>query len=352
VAVFALAHMSCGGAWCWDDVAELLRATGHTGHAPDFDFRPGATPADHAAQLGDADVYVGHSYGSLPAHAGLRGQTPESGALVVIDGFVPDDGDSAHGLRPEHAAERRAQGELWMPDEPIQGMRPMPVSAMEAAVAVGALPQRRVFVHCLQSDFAEQAQRARARGFAVAEVDAGHLWPIEQPAACAALLLAAAAPPLPRDERFVLRGWRDGDVEALVEACNAPDIQRWTRVPKPYTRADAEAWVTRAPGLALRGEAMPCCVADAADDSVLGAVGVHLIDVAARTAELGYWTAPWVRRRGVALTSAGLLADWAFAAFGLRRIELEIDDDNVASLRLAERLGAHREPGRSVLKRD
>jgi RimJ/RimL family protein N-acetyltransferase len=349
MARFALAHMSCGAAWCWEDVAGFLRAAGHTVHAPDFDFRPGATPADHAAQLGEGDVVVGHSYGSLPA-CGLGGLSPQS-ALVVIDGFVPDNGDSAHGLRPQHAQERRAQGELWMPWDPIEGMRPMPVSAMETPVAVGALPERRVFVHCLQSDFAEQAERARARGFSVAEVDGGHLWPIEEPAACAALLLAAAAPPLPRDERFVLRDWRQADVDAIAEACNAPDIQKWTRVPKPYRRADAEAWVALAPQLALRGEAIPCCIADARTDAVLGSVGVHAIDLVAQTAELGYWTAPWARRRGVALAGTRMLAGWAFAAFGLRRIELEVDDANEASLRLAERLGARREPGRSVLER-
>jgi hypothetical protein len=72
-------------------------------------------------------------------------------------------------------------------------MRPMPLSAMETPVVLGELPERRVFVHCLQSDFAVQAQRARERGFAIVEVDAGHLWPLEQPAACAALLLAALA---------------------------------------------------------------------------------------------------------------------------------------------------------------
>jgi len=238
-----------------------------------------------------------------------------------------------------------------MPDEPIQAMRPMPVSAMEAPVSIGPLPRRRVFVHCLQSDFAEQAQRAQARGFAIAEIDAGHLWPIEQPAACAALLVAAAAPPLPRDERFVLRGWREGDVDAVTEACGAPDIQRWTRVPKPYTRADAEAWVAEAPRLAVRGEGIHCCVAEADTDALLGAVGVQAIDLAARTAELGYWTAPWARRRGVSLTAARLLADWAFTAFGLRQLTLEIDDDNAPSLQLAERLGARREPGRSILER-
>jgi hypothetical protein len=185
--------MSCGGSWCWDGVAPFLGDV----VAPDLDLTPGATPADHAAQLGDGDVVVGHSYGSLPAHVAA----PRFGALVVIDGFAPDSGDSAHGLKPEFAAARRAQGEAWLPDDPLPRMRPMPLSAMETPVEVGPLPERRVFVHCLRSDFAMQAARAQERGFAIAQVDDGHLWPLEQPVACAALLLAAAAPPLPRDER-------------------------------------------------------------------------------------------------------------------------------------------------------
>jgi RimJ/RimL family protein N-acetyltransferase len=53
----------------------------------------------------------------------------------------------------------------------------------------------------------------------------------------------------------------------------------------------------------------------------------------------------------VALVGARLLAGWAFDAFGLDRITLEIDDDNTPSLQLAERLGARREPGRSILER-
>ena len=187
MARFALAHMSCGGGWCWDGVAGLLRRAGHEVHAPDLDFTPGVTPADHAAQRGEGDVVAGHSYGSMPAHVAA----PRFGAIVVIDGPIAAGGDSIHGLRPQHAAHRRAQGELWLPPDPLPGMRPMPLSAMEAPVELGALPDRRVFVHCLESDFAAEARRARARGFEVVEVDAGHFWPLDDPQACAAVLLAA-----------------------------------------------------------------------------------------------------------------------------------------------------------------
>jgi RimJ/RimL family protein N-acetyltransferase len=336
MATFALAHMSCGGAWCWADVARYLRAAQHQVHAPDLDLRPGATPAAHAAQLGEGDVVAGHSYGALPAHVAAA----RFRALVVIDGFAADDGDSAHGLRPQHAAQRRAQGETWLPEDPLPEMRPMPLSAMETPVAFEALPERRVFAHCVESDFAEQAARASERGFAVAEIEGGHLWPLEQPRACAALLLAAAAPPPPRGERVVLRRWRPEDADAIAQASADEGIQRFNPVLAPFGRAGAERFLAADPGTALRGEAFSFCCAHPGTDAVLGGAGVFHIDVAARVAEIGYWTAPWARRRGVAREAVRLLASWAFALLGLTRIELDIDDANEPSLRLARRLGA------------
>jgi RimJ/RimL family protein N-acetyltransferase len=345
MAHFALAHMSCGGAWCWEGIATALRDAGHEVHAPDLDLNPGATPAGHAAQLGDGDVVAGHSYGALPAMAAAS----RFGTLVVIDGPVPDNGDSIHGLRPKHAAQRRAQGDLWLPPRPLPKMRPMPLSAMEEPVTIPGLPGRRVFVHCVHSDFAEQAERAAARGFAVVDVDGEHLWPLREPAACAALLLAAAAPPPPRDERVTLREWRCDDAGAIAEASSDPGIQQFNPVLAPYGQEGAERFLAAAPGNALRGEAFGFCVADPASGAVLGGVGLFHIDVATRAAEIGYWTAPWARRRGVALAGVRLLATWAFAAFGLERIALDVDPANTPSWRLAERLGARRDGAGFVL---
>ena len=48
MATFALAHMSCAGAWAWGTVPDLLRAAGHAVVAPDFELAAGATPSDHA----------------------------------------------------------------------------------------------------------------------------------------------------------------------------------------------------------------------------------------------------------------------------------------------------------------
>jgi len=83
-------------------------------------------------------------------------------------------------------------------------------------------------------------------------------------------------------------------------------------------------------------------VVDAADGaSVLGAVGLHAVDLERSRAEIGYWTAPWARGGGIATRALGLLSAWAIAAdgLGLRRVELYAEPGNEQSQRVAERSG-------------
>ena len=54
--------------------------------------------------------------------------------------------------------------------------------------------------------------------------------------------IVLAAAPL-RDGPTALRPWRDSDLAALVEACQDPEIPRWTRVPSPYGPADARLYL-------------------------------------------------------------------------------------------------------------
>ena len=43
---------------------------------------------------------------------------------------------------------------------------------------------------------------------------------------------------------LLLRAWRSGDAEAVYRACQDPDIQRWTTVPRPYELHHAVEFVT------------------------------------------------------------------------------------------------------------
>lgn len=199
--VFALVHMSCAGAWAWGDVPGRLRAADHDVLAPDLDLSAGQTPATHAgaviAALPDGPVVVaGHSYGGLVAPVVADRLRDRVRALVVVDGFVPDSGDSGFGLRPHTAQARRASavdGRFPPPESAVHGHRlsPMPVSAFEAPVRFEPVDVPRLFVHCTNSDMGQQAERARARGWRVVEADRGHLLPLEDGELCARLLLEA-----------------------------------------------------------------------------------------------------------------------------------------------------------------
>jgi pimeloyl-ACP methyl ester carboxylesterase len=215
VATFALAHMSCAGAWAWGAVPDRLRAAGHDVVAPDLTLVAGATPESHARELTAAVgkdrpprsvVLVGHSYGGLvvPSAAEMLGDT--AAALVVIDGLMPDSGESGFDLRPASAEARRTEGRrrgdgMWTAGaespEPTwwSRLQPMPVSAFDAAAELTGTAAQLPgwFVHCLRSDFANQAARARARAWTVVEVDGVHALPLTDPATCAQILLRVAA---------------------------------------------------------------------------------------------------------------------------------------------------------------
>jgi RimJ/RimL family protein N-acetyltransferase len=151
-------------------------------------------------------------------------------------------------------------------------------------------------------------------------------------------------PPL-TDGVVLLRAVRESDVPALVEACQDPDIKRFTSsVPDPYHESDARAWLALHRDDEQHGVEINFAIADADDETaLLGVTGLHDFDWKSRRAATGYWVAPWARGRGVATRATRLVSRWALDALGLVRVELIADVDNPASLRTAERAGFERE---------
>ncbi|MBS0518683.1 MAG: alpha/beta hydrolase [Proteobacteria bacterium] len=112
------------GAWSWQFVLERLRAAGHDARALPFrgigeraselspDLDNDVFVADTLATLEKEDlrdiVLVGHSFGSLIAGL-VTDRMPERIAhLVIVDGGIPQDGQSIFGrIPPEIVAKRR-----------------------------------------------------------------------------------------------------------------------------------------------------------------------------------------------------------------------------------------------------
>jgi RimJ/RimL family protein N-acetyltransferase len=139
---------------------------------------------------------------------------------------------------------------------------------------------------------------------------------------------------------LLIRSWRPEDVDAVYAACQDPAIQRWTGLPSPYERHHATHFVeVRAPADWATGSAAPLGVFDRATGQLLGAHGLASTEPVRHSAEIGYWTAPWARGRGVALAATRAVCTWAFAYFGLSRLTWQAEIGNHASRLVALRAG-------------
>jgi RimJ/RimL family protein N-acetyltransferase len=154
--------------------------------------------------------------------------------------------------------------------------------------------------------------------------------------------------PLPLPDSFeegglVLRPPTAEDVDRITQICQDPDIQRFTRVPVPYDRQDAESFVSMATGALQHGRGAHLLVE--VDGTVVGCVGAT-IDPTDQLAVVGYWTAPEARRRGIATTALRRLCRWLLEDVEMARLELETAATNPGSNAVAERLGFRLEGAR------
>ena len=114
MANFVLVHGAWHGGWCWRDTAQALRAAGHIVHTPTHtgvgdrahQSAENITLETHirdvcgvieAEELSDV-ILCGHSYGGMVI-SGVADRLPgRIRALVYLDAFVPEHGQSLIGL--------------------------------------------------------------------------------------------------------------------------------------------------------------------------------------------------------------------------------------------------------------
>ena len=120
---------------------------------------------------------------------------------------------------------------------------------------------------------------------------------------------------------LTLRPPAERDLDAIVAACSDPETVRWTTVPDPYGRPQAEFFVFgRAPRRWAAAGGMTCAIADA-EDRYCGSMELRLAADDPAVADVGYLVAPWARGLGYASGALVGVCRWGFDVLGLRRID-------------------------------
>ena len=154
--------------------------------------------------------------------------------------------------------------------------------------------------------------------------------------------LATPAAPTIETPRLRLRGWRAEDHAPYAAMLADPDTARFiTTRGLPY--GERETWNEMAWLIGhwqLLGSGM-FVVEELAGGAFVGRVGA-LQPPGWPDFEIGWALAPAARGRGYALEAARAAIGWAFERFALERIVSLLDPRNLASRRVAERLGERR----------
>jgi RimJ/RimL family protein N-acetyltransferase len=148
-----------------------------------------------------------------------------------------------------------------------------------------------------------------------------------------------------RTDRLVLRPFTPEDVEPLYAFHSDPAAVRYVPYP-PRTRDQVVEVLRRkvaSTALQAEGSLLELAVVRSADQSLIGDVLLAVRSVQHQTLEVGYIFAPAAAGRGYATEAVRALVDLAFTTVGARRVVARVDERNVRSSALLERLGFRRE---------
>ena len=153
-------------------------------------------------------------------------------------------------------------------------------------------------------------------------------------------------PPALIGDRILLRAHRPQDALRIVEACTDPATQQWLPlIPSPYGHEDALAHLEQLMSEQAVGEALSWAVTDPRSEVLLGEIGVFgLGGGTGRYGEIGYWTHPQARGKGLTTEALRLVARHSLlpleeGGLGLPRVVVRAARGNVASQRVALNAG-------------
>jgi ribosomal-protein-serine acetyltransferase len=130
--------------------------------------------------------------------------------------------------------------------------------------------------------------------------------------------------------------------EAIVESKD--ELSPWMEWLHPdYSLADTEQWAAICRKAWEADSMFGFTIIENQTGQILGGCSVGITSHLHRNGAIGYWIRSSRTKQGFASEAAGLLAQFGFRQVGLIRIEILVAVGNMASERVAEKMGAVRE---------
>lgn len=144
----------------------------------------------------------------------------------------------------------------------------------------------------------------------------------------------------------LIRPYQAEDAAEVYQAVreSLPQVSQWLPdLNEAITLETVQTYIARQHDQVSRRLAYNFVIIDGDDQTILGGCGLNQINWQHGFANLYYWVHSRKAGRGVASAATRLLARYGFETLGLQRIEIVIAVGNLASLRVAEKVGAERE---------
>ena len=140
-----------------------------------------------------------------------------------------------------------------------------------------------------------------------------------------------------------IRPFRSADGPAFVAAAleSLPTVGAWMPwCHGGYSVDEANAWFANCDKNLEQKAAYDVGIFSADEGAFLGGVSINQLNRQHNFGNIGYWVRQSRQRQGVASRAVQTIAEFGFRDLKLTRLEIVVSEENVASRRVAEKVGA------------
>ena len=148
------------------------------------------------------------------------------------------------------------------------------------------------------------------------------------------------------DNYITLRKYKQGDLADRYLAIkeNLTEISKWLAFCKPdYSEQQNLLWYVAYPKNWKRQIEFPLAIIENETGKYIGECILNHINHLHKVANITYWIKKEFTGKGITTRAVKLIAKFGFENLGLRRLEIFMEPENLASIRVAEKAGAIKE---------